>query len=216
MASSPVRKPRPVPALNFERAWWGAGFQRIAGVDEAGRGALAGPLVAAAVILPRDETVIARDLAGLDDSKVLSVTSRERLFAVLSEMATAIGVGVVQPEELDEFGLTAANRIAMERAVWNLPVEADALFIDAFTLDSGLPQHCLIDGDALCLSISAASVVAKVTRDRIMLEAHAADARFGFDRHKGYGAPAHLDALATHGPCRIHRRSFAPVARCGR
>jgi ribonuclease HII len=216
MTSALIRKPRPVPALNFEQAWWGAGFQCIAGVDEAGRGALAGPLVAAAVILPRDESVIARDLAGLDDSKVLTAATRDRLFHVLHEVAIAIGVGMVPPDELDELGLTAANRIAMERAVWNLPVEADALFIDAFMLDSDLPQHCLIDGDALCPSISAASVIAKVTRDRIMIAAHAADARFGFDRHKGYGAPAHLEALERHGPCAIHRRSFAPVARCGR
>jgi ribonuclease HII len=216
MASTLIRKPRPVPALDFEKAWWGAGFQRIAGVDEAGRGALAGPLVAAAVILPRDESVIARELAGLDDSKVLSAVNRERLFDVLNEVAIAIGVGIVAPDELDELRLTAANRIAMERAVWNLPVDADALLIDAFMLDSDLPQHCLIDGDALCLSISAASVIAKVTRDRIMVEAHAVDARFGFDRHKGYGAPAHLDALERHGPCAMHRRSFAPVARCGR
>jgi ribonuclease HII len=100
----------------------------------------------------------------------------------------------------------------MERAVWSLPAEADALLIDAFMLDSDLPQHSLIDGDALCLSIAAASVIAKVTRDRIMIEAHAADERYGFDRHKGYGAPSHLEALRRHGPCRIHRRCFAPVA----
>jgi len=213
MTLSPLRKPRPVPALNFERAWWGAGYRRIAGIDEAGRGALAGPLVAAAVILPQDAQVIERELVGLNDSKVLSVKNRERLFAILTDMAISIGVGAVEPGEIDEFGLTAANRIAMERAVWNLPLQADALFIDAFTLDSDLPQHCLIDGDALCLSIAAASVIAKVTRDRIMVSEHTVDPRFGFDRHKGYGAPVHLEALAMHGPGELHRRCFAPVAR---
>jgi ribonuclease HII len=148
----------------------------------------------------------------LNDSKVLTANARERLAAVLGECATAIGVGAVQPGEIDAFGLTAANRLAMERAVWARPCAVDALLIDAFMLDSELPQHSLIDGDAQCLSIAAASVIAKVTRDRIMVEAHRDDERYGFDRHKGYGAPSHLDALRRHGPCGLHRRRFAPVA----
>jgi ribonuclease HII len=203
--------PRTTPGLDYEIAWRSAGFRSVAGVDEAGRGALAGPLVAAAVILPEDATARA-ELAGLNDSKVLTAKTRERLAEALAGCAAAIGVGLVEPGEIDALGLTAANRIAMERAVWSLPIEADALLVDAFTLDSGLPQHALIDGDALCLSIAAASVIAKVTRDRLMIAAHAADARYGFDRHKGYGAPAHLAALRRHGPCRLHRRCFAPVA----
>lgn len=203
--------PRTTPGLQFENAWRSAGFRAIAGVDEAGRGALAGPLVAAAVILP-DGAEMQSALADLNDSKLLTAKARERLAEALAACEAMIGVGIVEPGELDALGLTAANRIAMERAVWTLPVEADALLIDAFTLDSDLPQHGLIDGDALCLSIAAASVIAKVKRDRIMLEAHAADSRYGFDRHKGYGAPSHLEALCQHGPCRIHRRCFAPVA----
>ena len=216
MSTPTSRQPRPAPGLDFELAWSGGGFRKIAGVDEAGRGALAGPLVAAAVILPLDESVIYGPLAGLNDSKALSARQRDRLFEALVETAVSIGVGIVSCGELDELRLTAANRIAMERAVWNLPTEADALLIDAFTLDFGLPQHGIIDGDALCLSIAAASIVAKVTRDRIMIAAHSADLRFGFDAHKGYGSPAHLEALSRHGPSDLHRRTFAPVARATR
>lgn len=203
---------RPAPALDFEAAWRASGFQSIAGVDEVGRGALAGPLVAAAVILPCDERLMETKLVGLNDSKVLSSIQRERYARALKELAVAIGVGVVDASEVDEFGLTAANRIAMERAVWALPVAADALLLDAFMIDSDLPQHGIIDGDALCLSIAAASVIAKVTRDRIMVDAHRCDDRYGFDRHKGYGAPTHLEALRRHGPCSLHRRCFGPVA----
>lgn len=202
---------RSTPGFEFEIAWRSAGFRAIAGVDEAGRGALAGPLVAAAVILP-DDAGSRFELSELNDSKVLTAKTRERLAEALDAGAAAIGVGLVEPKEIDELGLTAANRIAMERAVWALPVEADALLIDAFTLDSDLPQHGVIGGDALCLSIAAASVIAKVTRDRLMVDAHAADDRYGFDRHKGYGAPSHLAALRRHGPCHLHRRCFAPVA----
>lgn len=194
----------------FEFAWRGAGFRAIAGVDEAGRGALAGPLVAAAVILPADAFVATSRLAGLNDSKVLSRKERERLADELRD-AAEIGIGSVASSEIDEFGLAAANRIAMERAVWSLPVEPDALLIDAFTLDSELPQHAIIDGDALCMSIAAASIIAKVTRDEIMRDAHRRDQRYGFDQHKGYGAPLHLEALRRHGPCELHRRCFAPV-----
>lgn len=199
------------PGMEYELAWRAAGFLSIAGVDEAGRGALAGPLVAAAVVLPEGADRLP-ELAGLNDSKVLAASARERLAAALQDCAAAIGVGAVEADEIDELGLSAANRIAMERAVWALPCVADALLIDAFTLDSDLPQHGIIDGDALCLSIAAASVIAKVTRDRIMVEAHRRDKRYGFDRHKGYGAPSHLDALRRHGPCGLHRRCFAPVA----
>jgi ribonuclease HII len=202
---------RSAPGLEYEIAWRSAGFRAIAGVDEAGRGALAGPLVAAAVILPEGAEAIP-ELSDLNDSKMLTARARERLAEALQSCARAIGVGLVEPNEIDELGLTAANRIAMERAVWTLPAEADALLLDAFMIDSELPQHGLIDGDALCLSIAAASVIAKVTRDRLMIAAHAADGRYGFDRHKGYGAPSHLEALRRHGPCRLHRRCFAPVA----
>jgi ribonuclease HII len=209
------------PDLSAERAFWSAGLRVIAGVDEVGRGAMAGPLVAAAVVLPpsidgSDEEA-ARALAGVRDSKLLTAEARCRLLPVICGIATAAAVGAVEAAELDEIGVGPANRLAMRRAVLALPLQLDALLIDATTLDLELPQVGLIDGDARCLSIAAASIVAKVTRDRFMIECHDRDPRFGFASHKGYCTEDHLAALAQHGPCHLHRRSFAPVGRvCSR
>src|SRR5581483_3360992 len=139
---------------------------------------------------------------------------REALVAPIVAVASAVGIGRVDVEELDAVGLGAANRMAMERAVFALGVETDALLLDACVLDLGLPQIGLIDGDARALSIAAASIVAKVARDRLMRELDAVDDRYGFAQHKGYGSPLHLERLARYGPCRHHRRCFAPVAAC--
>jgi ribonuclease HII len=205
------------PDLVTERAFWAAGLRRVAGVDEVGRGAMAGPLVAAAVILPPeidglDEAAEAA-LDGVRDSKLLTMEQRERVLPRICETALGIGVGVVEVAELDAIGVGPANRLAMQRAVLALPVEPDALVLDATVLDLDLPQVGLINGDAICLSVAAASIVAKVTRDRFMIECHARDPRFGFAAHKGYCTEDHLAALARHGPCHLHRRSFAPVGR---
>jgi ribonuclease HII len=205
------------PDLSAERAFWRAGLQFVAGVDEVGRGAMAGPLVAAAVILPPDSDGVndaaPNALAGVRDSKLLSAEARNRLVPIIRDSALAVAVGIVDVAELDEVGVGSANRLAMERAVLALPLLPDALVIDATTLDLELPQVGLIDGDARCLSIAAASIVAKVTRDCIMIACHEADPRFGFAAHKGYCTENHLTALARHGPCSLHRRSFAPVGR---
>jgi ribonuclease HII len=150
---------------------------------------------------------------GSRDSKQLTPQERIRLLPLICAEAIAVAIGVVDVSELDAIGVSAANRIAMERAVSALPVRPDALILDAVTLDLDLPQVGLIDGDTRSLSIAAASIIAKVTRDRIMLECHERDPRFGFAGHKGYCTADHLAALDRHGPCAHHRRSFAPVAR---
>jgi ribonuclease HII len=190
----------------------------VAGIDEVGRGALAGPLVAAAVVLPmrapRQRAGLARSLAGVRDSKCLTPERREALFEPILAVASAVGVGRVDVDELDAVGLGAANRLAMERAVFALDLDADALLLDACVLDLGLPQIGLIDGDARVLSIAAASIVAKVTRDRLMRDLDAIDDRYGFGQHKGYGSALHLERLGRFGPCAHHRRCFAPVAAC--
>ena len=208
---------RAVPDLSVERELWRAGLRRVAGVDEVGRGALAGPLVAAAVMLPACKGAALRRLraalAGLHDSKLLPPERRRELLGPICAAVEAVAVGVVEADELDEIGLGAANRQAMERAVLALPVPPDALVLDACVLDLGLPQVGLIDGDARCLSIAAASIVAKVTRDRVMEEGHGADPRFGFAAHKGYASALHRERLARHGPGPLHRRCFAPVGR---
>jgi ribonuclease HII len=189
----------------------------VAGVDEVGRGAMAGPLVAAAVVLPPeidgDDGSVAAALDGVRDSKLLTQEQRERMLPGICSVALGIGVGVVEVAELDAIGVGPANRLAMQRAVLALPLEPEALVLDATTLDLDLPQVGLINGDAICLSIAAASIVAKVTRDRFMIECDLADPRFGFAAHKGYCTEDHLKALALHGPCHLHRRSFAPVGR---
>jgi ribonuclease HII len=201
--------------LDVERAFWRAGLRRVAGVDEVGRGALAGPLVAAAVVLPCCEGAALRRLraalAGVRDSKCLLPARRRELVGPIGAAAEAVAIGVVEAGELDALGVGPANRLAMERAVLALPITVDALALDACVVDLALPQVGLIDGDALCLSIAAASIVAKVTRDRMMTERDAADPRYGFAAHKGYASALHRERLLRHGPGPLHRRCFAPV-----
>jgi ribonuclease HII len=218
---TPNRPTRAIrPGVERERAFWDAGMELVAGVDEVGRGALAGPLVAAAVILPpcagATLGALRRRLAGARDSKTLAPAERERLVEPIRAAALAVGVGVVESDELDAFGLAAANRLAMERAVLALGLAPDALLLDACTLDLGLPQVGAIDADAHCLSVAAASIIAKVARDAMMTAHHAADPRYAFAEHKGYGTALHLQRLVAHGPGPIHRRSFAPVADAAR
>jgi ribonuclease HII len=178
---------------------------------------MAGPLVAAAVMLPADRhDELGELLSGVRDSKLLTHQQRVAVLTKIQAIARSIGVGIVPVDELDGMGLGAANRIAMERAVLQLHVAADALLIDACVIDLGIPQLGPIDGDALSLSIAAASIVAKVTRDRMMIDLAAQEGRYGFELHKGYCSPLHKARLAEHGPCIHHRRCFSPVAAWGR
>ena len=193
----------------FERALWAEGFARVAGVDEAGRGPLAGPVVAAAVILPPDF-----DPAGVRDSKKLSPAARETAFERIEREALAVGVGTVEAGEIDRLNILRATHEAMRRALAALcPPLPDAVLVDGLPVP-GLHPCCraLVKGDDKSVSIAAASIVAKVTRDRLMAAFHDTYPAYDFARHKGYGTPDHLAALDRHGPCALHRCSFAPVA----
>ncbi|HAR46753.1 MAG TPA: ribonuclease HII [Nitrospiraceae bacterium] len=195
--------------LSYEQDAWKQGFRLIAGLDEAGRGPLAGPVVAAAVILPEGLLI-----PGVTDSKALSPKQRDRLYDVISEKAIASAVGMADVETIDRVNIYQATIIAMERAVEALIAAPDYLLIDALALPRvPLPQKPIIKGDCLSHSIAAASIIAKVTRDRLMQELHEQYPQYNFKKHKGYGTAEHLELLRTHGPCAAHRRSFEPVAR---
>ncbi|WP_420642053.1 ribonuclease HII [Candidatus Leptofilum sp.] len=187
-------------------------FSYIAGIDEAGRGALAGPVVAAAVILPLDgqiETV----LSGVNDSKQLSAKKREVLFGLICQHALAFGIGQQPASIIDEIGILPANRLAMATAVSQLTPAPQFLLIDGRIRlpQLNIPQKSIVRGDSKSLSIAAASILAKVTRDRIMVSLDAQFPLYGFAQHKGYGTEQHRDAITQHGPCTQHRHSFAPI-----
>ena len=199
--------------IEYELHFADAGYKAIAGVDEVGRGALAGPLVAAAVILP-EIAELRRDIdfwSMVDDSKTISHARRTVLAAGIRERARCFSVAAIPPTLLDEIGVGPANRMAMELAVRGITTTPDILLIDAMTLDLDLPQVGIIDGDAKSLSIAAASIVAKVARDAEMCDLDSLFPAFGFAAHKGYGVVRHLSALIEHGPCEHHRYSFSPV-----
>lgn len=180
----------------------------VAGVDEVGRGPLAGPVVAAAVIFSEDYK-----LRGINDSKQLTPEERETLFPRIQQTAVAVGVGIVESEEIDAINIYQANILAMQKALDALSVRPAFTLIDGPSLKK-LPyaHEGIIDGDCKSALIAAASIIAKVTRDRIMLEWHEKYPHYDFHLHKGYSTPRHLERLRAHGPCPIHRRSFAPVA----
>ena len=204
---------RAMAGLVLEAELWVAGHRAIAGVDEVGRGPWAGPVVAAAVILPPDPVALAPLLGQVDDSKRLTPSQRERLFGPIQQLALATGVGRVVASAIDRVGIAAATRLAMRQALAALAVQPDFVLLDYLTLpDLPLPQRGVPHGDALSLSIAAASIVAKVTRDRWMAEQEAIYPGYGFARHKGYGTIEHHAALVRLGPCALHRLSFAPVA----
>lgn len=194
-----------------ETAAYAQGAQVVAGVDEAGRGPLAGPVVAAAVILPEHPDLGL--LCGLNDSKKMTPEKRELLFTRIHEVALSAAVGFASAKEIDEINILEASRRAMERAVMKLIPHPDWLLLDAITIEGFRFEHQqpIIHGDALSLSIAAASVVAKVTRDRLMLELDSKFPGYGFAQHKGYGTAAHLAALRSLGPCPEHRGTFEPV-----
>ena len=194
------------PDYSYERKIWGIG-KLPAGVDEAGRGPLAGPVVAAAVILPKE-----CEIPGLNDSKKLSHQKREFLFEQIKTLAVSIGVGIVEPEEIDRLNILRAALLAMEIAVKNLNPKPDSLLIDGNTRTSLLvPQETIIKGDSICYSIAAASIIAKVTRDSIMDNYHDTYPQYNFRRHKGYPTKEHLEAIRIYGPCPIHRKTFRGV-----
>lgn len=197
-----------VPAMRtLENALRRLGFVRVAGVDEVGRGCLAGPVVAAAVVLDPE-----RHIAGVSDSKTVPLVERERLYDRITRHAVAWAVASSSPEEIDEINIHQASLRAMRRAVLSLAPLPDLVLVDAFRLpDLALAQRSVPHGDRRCSAIAAASIVAKVTRDRQMLELHQRDPRYGFDRHKGYATSDHLDAVARLGYSAAHRRSFRPL-----
>lgn len=200
------------PTLDMERELWDRGVPLVAGLDEVGRGAWAGPIVAAAVILPAQTLSLAETLSGVRDSKQLTTEQRDQL-SVLVFRHALVGIGWASHHVIDRDGLAHANRLALLRAAYALPQRPQALLIDYFKLPAcPLPQQSLPHGDSISLSIAAASIVAKVVRDRWMTVASGRYASYGFEQHKGYGTPAHRAALAAHGICRLHRRSFLPIA----
>ena len=196
--------------LEFEDACWAAGARWVGGVDEAGRGCLAGPVMAAVVVVPRGF-----GHPTLNDSKQLTASRRDRIYADLrGDDRLVIGIGAAGADEIDALNILRASHLAMERAIRALPIVPDALLIDGLPV-KGFPfaHRAVVGGDARCLSIAAASVIAKVGRDRLMREADDMFPGYAFAQHKGYGTAVHLAALARLGPCALHRRTFAPVAR---
>jgi ribonuclease HII len=199
------------PDLRFESQLWASGLKRVAGLDEAGRGAWAGPVAAGAVVLP-PTPVIADELNKVRDSKQMTPAERAYWAEVIRARALAWGVGFATHQEIDEMGIVPATRLAMGRALSCLPVSVEHLLIDALHLpELPLPQTALIKGDARSLSIAAASVLAKTARDALMVEMDEQYPAYGFARHKGYGTAGHWQALQSAGPCEIHRFSFEPV-----
>ncbi|HHV65211.1 MAG TPA: ribonuclease HII [Peptococcaceae bacterium] len=193
--------------LQIESMLYQEGYNLIAGVDEAGRGPLAGPVVAAACILPRKI-----DLPGLNDSKKLTQKKREELFSKIKEQALAYSIGSASPEEIDQLNILQATKLAMKRALAKLTLSPDYVLIDGRDeLAISIPQKAVIDGDALSASIAAASILAKVTRDEFMCKMHKLYPEYSFDLHKGYPTRLHLEALKKFGPCPLHRRSFSPL-----
>ncbi len=205
-------KRRLIPDLSEERALRAVGHSRVAGLDEAGRGAWAGPVCAAAVVLPLDHDDLAAVLDGVRDSKLLTPTRREALLPVVRAVATAVGVGWGEPAEIDVWGILPATRLAMGRAVAELGDQVDALLVDYVQLPGlDVPQQSLPKADVHCLSVAAASIVAKVERDRLMIGLDEEYPGYGFAQHKGYGTQQHRDALTQLGPSPIHRMSWRPM-----
>jgi ribonuclease HII len=197
---------RPAARRTVENALRRIGLSRVAGADEVGRGCLAGPVVAAAVVLDP-----VAHIAGLADSKLVPPEEREALLPLIEQRALAWAVAVVEPPEIDRLNIHRASLKALHEAITALVPLPDAVLVDGFRVpDLVIPQRGIVKGDRRCAAIAAASIVAKVTRDRLMLALHGTDPRFGFDRHKGYATPEHLAAVARYGYSAAHRRSFRP------
>jgi ribonuclease HII len=207
MTKRPTTAKNALPSFRFEEEAAHGGASRIAGVDEAGRGPLAGPVVAGAVVLRPGKPI-----EGLNDSKLLTARVRERLFGEIREKAVAIGVGVVSVETINRINILQAARLAMTRAVADLVPQPDFLLIDGpIKLDLDLPQRSLVGGDRLSLSVAAGAIIAKVTRDRIMSDLHEQFPSYGFNRNQGYGTQEHRDAIVKYGVSSVHRIHFRGV-----
>ena len=204
-----------MPSLDLEHDLYGRGYSHIAGVDEVGRGAIAGPVMAGAVILPPDLDPSVPWLQGIDDSKKLSAAQREQADMDIRHNALAVCIGEASPQEIDKHGIVAANRLAMVRAVHGLSPQPQHLLVDYLTLDEcGLPFTSIVRGDSASYSIAAAAIVAKVARDRLMVEANERWPGYDFHKNKGYGGSLmHRKQLCRLGPAPIHRFTFAPVRR---
>lgn len=191
----------------YEREAWRAGYRLVAGVDEAGRGPLAGPVIAAAVILPSDF-----DPNGINDSKKLTASERETAFDRIMGQCHCVGIGSTTSQTIDQVNILQATRLAMLQALENLDLPPDFVLLDGLKMPGfPFPSKAIVKGDSASVSIAAASIVAKVTRDRIMEELDSQYPQYGFARHKGYGAPEHLEALKRFGPCPEHRFTFSPI-----
>ena len=190
--------------LKYERELIEKGYKYICGVDEVGRGPLAGPVVCAAVIMPLDDII-----DGVDDSKKISAKKREAIAELIEKKAVACNICRVEPETIDEINILEATKLCMKNAVEGLSVKPDFVITDGnMTLDISLPQTSIVKGDALSYSIGAASIAAKVYRDKLMDEYAEVYPHYGFEKHKGYGTPDHIKAIKEHGLCPVHRRSF--------
>jgi ribonuclease HII len=199
-----VEQQRILKLLSFEQKLWNAGKKIVAGIDEAGRGPLAGPVIAAAVVFPENIFI-----PGVNDSKKLSPSKRAMLFESIHEQAVAIGVGVCDELVIDEINILQATYRAMKQAIANLAIQPEHVLVDGRLIpDLNLPQTAIIRGDAKCFSIAAASIIAKVTRDRMMLEYDRQFPQYGFGQHKGYPTRKHIKAIIEHGFCAIHRTTF--------
>ena len=189
----------------IEKVFYNKGIEYIAGIDEAGRGPLAGPVVVASVIMPKDSMI-----EGINDSKKVSEKKREKLYDIILEEAISYGIGIIYQDEIDEINILQATKKGLTEAVEQMKIKPDLIMVDALTgIDTlGIPYQSIIKGDAKCYSISAASIIAKDTRDRIMREWDKVYPEYGFAAHKGYGTAKHSAALKEYGPCEIHRRSF--------
>lgn len=200
---------RVIKPVQIEKMLTDKGYQAICGVDEVGRGPLAGPVVAAAVILPYEI-----EIAGIDDSKKLTAARREEIFDEIIQREIVCAIGIIDNETIDQINIHKASLMAMRKAVTDLKQKPEFVLVDGNHTVPNIaqPQYAIVGGDATCKAISAASIIAKVTRDKIMEKYQTIYPDFSFAQHKGYPTPAHLEELRLHGPCDIHRRSFKPVA----
>ncbi len=205
-----------LPNLKEEKKLWKKGFKRVVGLDEAGRGPLAGPVTAGAVMLRRisnSKLQIPRELSGVRDSKQLTAKKREELYSLITKNSNIEwGIGKVSEKVIDKINILEATKLAMEKAIANLRHKPDFLILDGnFRIDSLIPQKSIIKADQKVFSCSAASIIAKVFRDRIMEKYHKKYPRYGFKKHKGYPTKFHFRMLKKYGPCKIHRKTFRPV-----
>lgn len=204
-----------IPNLKEEEKLYAQNYQYVAGVDEVGRGAWAGSVVAAAIIMKNEKGKMKngrRRIYKIRDSKSILAKKRETLFQKIKEQCLDYSIGIVEAEIIDKIGIGVASKLAMKRAISNLKIKPDFILIDAFKLpEIKIPTKAIKKGDRYCLSIASASIVAKVVRDKMMIQAHQKFPRYGFDKHKGYGTRLHQERLKKYGHCSLHRKSFSPI-----